>query len=294
MDVSIDGYMLSSDSFTQRYNYAKNGKSSMSPKFEHFGANRAEAQFWSGGNSRNESAMSQRESVEATSIGDEIAFVLEAEILDGAFESGAHLMQADLCARFGVSRTPVREALLKLQAQNLVELIPNRGARIRIPTLMELTEVYSIRAELEGYAASLAARDFSFDDSAALETAQSQLENVVSTISMPANERASDGFINSQMTRFNEEFHAVIHNAAGNQLLSKLLADLQRHFPKDYVWKAAASLEQTVAINVEDHRKIIEALRLRDAVMARSAMTLHVQHAAEILLKHLQDRGSVS
>jgi DNA-binding GntR family transcriptional regulator len=236
--------------------------------------------------------MSQTGPIEATSIGDEIAFRLEAEILDGAYRPGAPLLQADLCARFGVSRTPVREALLKLQAQNLVELIPNKGARIRIPTLSELTEVYSVRAELEGYAASLAAEKFSPDAFAALDTAQSQLESVVLTLDIPADERASDSFINSQMTRFNEEFHSVIRDAAGNHLLDKMIADLQKQFPKDYVWKATASMEQINAINVVEHHMIAEALRQNDPVRARSAMKAHVQHAGEILLRHLNERGA--
>ena len=73
-----------------------------------------------------------------TSYADEIAFRLEAEILDGAYEPGSHLMQEEICGRFGVSRTPVREALRKLQAQKLVDLVPNKGARIRVITLSEL------------------------------------------------------------------------------------------------------------------------------------------------------------
>ncbi len=236
--------------------------------------------------------MSETGAIETTSIGDEIAFRLEAEILDGAYEPGAPLLQADLCTRFGVSRTPVREALLKLQAQNLVELIPNRGARVRIPTLSELTEVYSVRAELEGYAASLAAPRFSGDAIAALDAAQSQLESVVHTLAIPADQRASDSFINSRMTRFNEEFHSVIRVAAGNHLLDKMINDLQKHFPKDYVWKATESTEQFIAINVDEHRLIAEALRQNDPVRSRSAMTQHVQHAGEILLRHLNTRGA--
>ena len=236
--------------------------------------------------------MSQSGPIEVTSIGDEIAFRLEADILDGAYLPGTHLLQADICERFGVSRTPVREALLKLQAQNLVELIPNKGARIRVPTLSELTEVYSVRAELEGYAASLAATKCSPDTFAALDFAQSQLETVVLTLADPTEQRASDSFINSRMTRFNEEFHSVIRDAAGNKLLDRMIADLQKHFPKDYVWRATASIEQINAVNVDEHRTIAEALRQNAPSKARSAMTTHVQHAAEILLRHLQDRGA--
>ena len=94
------------------------------------------------------------------------------------------------------------------------------------------------------------------------------------------------------MTRFNVEFHSVIRVAAGNHLLDKMIADLQKHFPKDYVWKATASMEQINAINVDEHHMIAEALRQNDPVRARSAMTAHVQHAGEILLRHLNERGA--
>jgi DNA-binding GntR family transcriptional regulator len=232
------------------------------------------------------------EPIALTSYADEIAFRLEAEILDGVYEPGSHLMQEEICARFGVSRTPVREALRKLQAQNLVDLIPNKGARIRVLTLSELHEVYAVRAELEGYAAALAAGIFSADHAAALESAQSQLEAVVRTLGLPVGERAGDSFINANVTRFNEEFHAVIRDTAGNMLLDRMISDLQKHFPKDYVWKAIKSSEQIEAINVTEHRAIQQALKRNDADAARAAMTAHVRHAGEILLGHLQQRGA--
>lgn len=70
-----------------------------------------------------------------------------------------------------------------------------------------------------------------------------------------------------------------------------MIADLQKHFPKDYVWKATATIEQINAINVVEHRAIVEALRKNDPAEARFAMTAHVEHAAAILLRHLQDKG---
>jgi DNA-binding FadR family transcriptional regulator len=75
-----------------------------------------------------------RDKVVATGLADEIAFRLQAAILDGEFPPGTHLQQDELCARFGVSRTPVREALRKLQAQHLVDLVPNKGATVRTPS----------------------------------------------------------------------------------------------------------------------------------------------------------------
>src|SRR5690606_24679090 len=93
-----------------------------------------------------------------TSYADQIARILEGEILAGRYARGEHLQQDEVCRRFGVSRTPAREALRKLQALGLVQLVPNKGALIQMPTLEELRQTYEVRAELEGFAASLAAR----------------------------------------------------------------------------------------------------------------------------------------
>lgn len=234
------------------------------------------------------------EPIALTSYADEIAFRLEAEILDGAYAPGSHLMQEEICARFGVSRTPVREALRKLQAQNLVDLIPNKGARIRTITLSELTEVYAVRAELEGYAAALAAPLFSGDHAAALESVQARLESVVATLGLPPPRQAGDSFINAQLTRFNEEFHGVIRAVGGNALLDRMITDLQRRFPKDYVWKTIESADLIETINVTEHRRILDALVRGDADAARAAMTEHVRHAGSVLLRHLHQTGAAT
>lgn len=227
-----------------------------------------------------------------TSYADEIAFRLEAEILGGAYEPGSHLMQEEICARFGVSRTPVREALRKLQAQKLVDLVPNKGARIRVITLSELREVYAVRAELEGYAAALAADAFSGGDVATLEAIQAQLEAVVATLGLPPGERAGDSLINEQLTRYNEQFHGVIRDVAGNRLLYDMTGDLQRRFPKDYVWKTIESSKQIKAINVTEHRRVLRALQRNDAEAARREMTEHVRHAGSVILRYLHEHGA--
>ena len=84
------------------------------------------------------------ESITLTSLVDEIAFRLETAILEGEFRPGTHLLQDELCARFGVSRTPVREALRKLQAQHLVIVVPNKGATVRFPSEAELRDPKSL------------------------------------------------------------------------------------------------------------------------------------------------------
>src|SRR5205823_5718565 len=87
---------------------------------------------------------------------DRLAATIQARVLSGEFASGSRLRQESLASEFGVSRTPVREALRKLQAAGIVQLEPRRGARVRGPSAREVREAYEVRAELEGLAAMLA------------------------------------------------------------------------------------------------------------------------------------------
>lgn len=237
--------------------------------------------------------MASDDRITVSSIADEIAFRLEAEILDGGYAPGSHLMQEEVCARYGISRTPVREALRKLQAQNLVDLIPNKGARVRTLTLSDLRELYAVRGELEAYAASLAAESFTAEHVTDLKRSQTELEAVVATVRIPSTRKDGDALINAQVTRCNEDFHRIIRQAAGNTLLDRMISDLQRRFPKDYIWKAFESQEQLREINVKEHRAIQRALTRNDSAAARAAMMTHVSHSAEILLGHLTMRGTV-
>ena len=88
---------------------------------------------------------------------DEIADRIRARIMSGEFAIGEPLRQAALAAEFEVSRTPVREALRQLQNGGLIEVLPNRGAVVRVPTPWEVRQAYEVRAELEGMAARRAA-----------------------------------------------------------------------------------------------------------------------------------------
>src|SRR5436305_6747499 len=87
---------------------------------------------------------------------DEIALVLEDEIVSGLIEPGVVLRQEQLSDRFGVSRTPIREALRRLAALGLVSFVPNRGVRVRTLSREELREAFLVRAELESLATEVA------------------------------------------------------------------------------------------------------------------------------------------
>jgi DNA-binding GntR family transcriptional regulator len=227
-----------------------------------------------------------------TSLADEIAFRIQAGILDGQFPPGTHLQQDELCTRFGVSRTPVREALRKLQATNLVDLVPNRGATVRIPTRKELVDVYAVRAELEGYACQLAAPHVDPSFLEELEGANAGMELATAELAQGVLEPEGEAAFNARVTMANVGFHGAIHRLADNARLARTIEELQTFFPKDYVWRALRdSPEECHVVSVDEHEKIRDALAAHDGAAARIAMTAHIEHAGRLLIGYL-DRHS--
>jgi DNA-binding GntR family transcriptional regulator len=221
------------------------------------------------------------EPVAIRSLADEIAYRLRADILDGRIPLGAPLRHEQLAARFGVSRTPIREALRKLQALNLVEVEPNRGAIVRTPARAELLEVYELRADLEGFACELACARAADRELDALELAQAQMAAALRG-------GLDDAGFDAAVAEANGAFHGTIHRAAGNRRLLTTIRDLQHFFPRDSVWRAIAHDPARLhAMNISEHERIAAALRARRPAQARRAMREHVGGAGEVLLAHL-------
>jgi DNA-binding GntR family transcriptional regulator len=225
--------------------------------------------------------------VTANSLADEIAFRLRSDILEGLLPPGARLQQEDLCERFGVSRTPVREALRQLQALNLVTFSPNRGATVRLPSRAELIEVYELRADLEGFAASLAATRRSEADLAEIQRAQDEVASALAVYVAGGAEASFD-----RRTRTaNDSFHEAVRRAAGNRRLAATIRDLESFFPKDHVWRAAVELGELETLNRDDHEAIVASLAGRRPGAARRAMTAHIAHAGAMLIGFLDSQG---
>ncbi|HUG50448.1 MAG TPA: GntR family transcriptional regulator [Terrimesophilobacter sp.] len=230
--------------------------------------------------------------VNAPSLADEIAFQLQADILAGLYGPGEHLPQDELCVRFSVSRTPIREALRKLHEQNLVTLVPNRGATVKAPTLVDFEEVYVTRAQLEGFSAELAAAKWTPDDDLELLSAQAKLKAFVGLgLKVNGGSPEADAAMSTRIANANEEFHAVIHSVAGNARLRRVIVELQNSVPVSQVWHAVREGSQAEELNIRDHEAIASALRDRDAPRAREAMCRHVERAGRSLIEHLESSG---
>ena len=232
---------------------------------------------------------------ERQALVDSLAAELQARVLSGAIPSGTRLRQSALAAEFGVSRTPVREALRKLQAGGIVDLQPNRGALVRGLSPREVRDAYAVRAELEALAAGLAAVRIRHDQLDRLRAAQELFrEGLVETVEArdhsPAIQVAPERA--AVWGRANDTFHQVIQEAAGNGVLLATLTHLHRSFPRDLSKLVLAESTALLRANVLEHEAIMDALVKRDPEVAADLMRRHVRHAGELMTLRLEQHDA--
>lgn len=197
----------------------------------------------------------------------------------GEYAPGTWLRERSLADSMGMSRTPVREALSKLSSEGLVRLERNRGAMVVSWSREEVEEIYGLRAIIEGYVASVAARKINAADLAELEAKHAEYERVVAGVD-PSSPRIAE---------LNDEFHAKILQSTANDHLIHLatgglaLPMVRRTFLR----YTARDLERSI----EHHRELIEAFRHRDSETAELIMRAHIRSAQRALLEQEEFGG---
>lgn len=231
---------------------------------------------------------------EDAALVDRLAATIQARVLSGEFASGSRLRQESLATEFGVSRTPVREALRKLQAAGIVQLEPRRGARVRGPSAREVREAYEVRAELEGLAAALAAARIRDEDLRRLRAAQAKFEDSFERLRAWKEKGAATppAQAHHEWIAGNDLFHLVILEAAGNQRLASTLVDLHQSFPRDLTWIVLGESSHLLEENVAQHAAVLAAIEARDAETARRRMVEHVLRAGDLVVRRFEERAA--
>ena len=220
---------------------------------------------------------------------DELAHELQVEIVTGRIPLGTRLRQEDLAARFGVSRTPIREALRQLQAIGLVEQLGHRGALVRSFSPDECRNVFLVRAELEGLAAERAAGRLTTYDNADLDTAQALLRaGGARHAQLPASDQTGREIALQQCSQANELFHNVILAAANCPPLRDTVQSLLNTVPRSLAWHTFAADPGIVPRSAEDHDRISRALNEPDGKRARRLLHAHVLDTGETLARWLE------
>jgi DNA-binding GntR family transcriptional regulator len=220
---------------------------------------------------------------------DELAHDLQVEIITGRIPMGTRLRQEDLAARFGVSRTPIREALRQLQAIGLVEQLGHRGALVRSFSPDECRNVFLVRAELEGLAAERAAGRLTTYDVGDLQTAQALLRTGHRLHGdLAAGDQAARDILCEQWSHANELFHNVILAAANCPPLRDTVQQLANRVPRSLAWQTFGDDPGIIPRSVEDHDRIVEALTKPDPRRARRLLRTHVIETGETLARWLE------
>ena len=144
----------------------------------------------------------------------EVVFhTLRKAIIQGELQPGERLMEVSLANKLGVSRTPVREALRQLDLEGLVEIAPNRGAKVIGISRKDVEDIYHMRARLEGLAARKAAEQIKEEELA-------ELEEVILLSEFHVKKPES-----KQMVRLDGRFHEIMYRASGSRMLEHVLTD---------------------------------------------------------------------
>lgn len=193
---------------------------------------------------------------------DKIADELEELVFTGVFNDGDRLDEIKLTAQFGVSRTPIREALLRLVASGLAEQIPRRGVFVRQPGPVELMEMFEVMAEIEGVCGRLAALRISDQALDTLERANHQCRKAVETSDI------------DRYYRENEVFHHLIYQQAGNGFLEQEALRLHRRLKP--FRRHQLRLRGRMAQSLSEHEAIVAALKAGEAELAARTLRGHV------------------
>ncbi len=203
--------------------------------------------------------------------------LIREAIIDGRLAPGQRLKEVQLAQELGISRTPIREALLLLQAEGLVEASPNRGSAVRAYDVRELEDMYELRAVLEGQASRRAASRITPEAVAELRASCDRFEKLVAAAEVPGRL--------TELVRENALFHDVILDASASERLAGMVRQVvvTPLVYKSYIWYSP----EQARLSFHAHVQLVHALGNADADRADAIMREHVFQARDVLLGHL-------
>src|SRR5512138_2441379 len=191
-------------------------------------------------------------------------------IMSGGLKPGEKVAEPELADRFGISRTPIREAFRQLESEGYLTVIPRKGAVVTTFSQQDVEEFYAIKSILEGYAARRACEKLTDRDLDRLETINAKLKQM-----------ATEGNV-GHFFKVHNDFHELFIKAAANDKLIELINSLVSRFKRLRV--ASLSLPGRMAISVQEHDKIIDAFRKRNGELAERLVRKNAEYGGKVLL----------
>ncbi len=202
---------------------------------------------------------------------------LRQAIITGEFAPGERLMEIALANRLGVSRTPVREAIRKLELEGLVVMIPRKGAEVAKITEKDLRDVLEVRSSLEELAAELATERMNDEIKGKLEKA---LQNFKEAIESENNAAIADSDV---------EFHDVIFEATGNARLIQIISNLREQIYR-YRLEYVKDTEYHVTL-LKEHQELVKAMSAGKKEEARKIMKKHIDNQEMTVIRNIKEEN---
>lgn len=191
-------------------------------------------------------------------------------IISGTLKAGSRVSEPDLAERYGISRTPIREAFRQLESEGYLTVIPRRGAVVSEFNLKEVEDFYAIKSILEGYAARKACENLTEKELERLQTINNRLAGLAEVNDI------------KNFCKTHDEFHAMFINASDNEKLKELIFGLVSRFQR--LRYMSLSLPGRMKISVQEHEKIIDAFRQKDAEAAEKLVRKNAEYGGRVLI----------
>jgi DNA-binding GntR family transcriptional regulator len=203
---------------------------------------------------------------------------IRANVLDNRWAPGFQATEQEIADQLNMSRTPVREALMRLQQERLVEVVPRHGMRVLPVSPVDMKEIYEVLTSLESTAAELAAaRSLGREELRGLEESSAAMDEALKRNDLDAWAKAD------------EAFHALLLDLCGNQLLKQMV--LKTWDRAHRARMVTLRLRPKPVNSTREHRALVKAIRQGDPATAREVQRAHRERAGKELLALLQSLG---
>ena len=193
-------------------------------------------------------------------------------IVNGQLQAGTRIAEPELADKFGISRTPIREAFRQLESEGFISVVPRKGAIVASLSPQDISNFYDLKMVLEGYAARCATKVLTATDIAKMETVNRQIE------------AASQKKDLRRVLELHNEFHDIFLRACGNEKLHAIVQNMVMQFQR---FRLILAMPGKIEGSIRQHRDIIEAFRKKDPDIAEELVRKNALYGKNLLLREL-------
>jgi DNA-binding GntR family transcriptional regulator len=202
---------------------------------------------------------------------------IRSAIMSGTLQPRERLMEIQMAEELGVSRTPIREALRKLELEGFIVMVPRKGAYVADLSFKDIADVFEIRAALEGLAAGLAAERITEEELEDMERLLVEKRDAITQNDI------------GKLVEADTKFHALMYKASRNERLSSIISNLREQIQRFRL--TSLSYPGRMKESLAEHKQIVEAIQSRDIQIARHLAQEHIENAENVLIECLKKEG---